>query len=125
MKFFILLILFINSAHAFEFEAKLENPEKERQAQQIFKDMRCVVCDGESLSGSNAEFSVDMRALIRQKLESGDTKEDVVEFLVSRYGDVILQKPPIKTSTYALWFSPLILLVIGFVFIRRVGRNEN
>lgn len=117
----ILLILFAISfsANAFEYEEKLSDPVQEQQAQKIFKQLRCIVCDGESLAESNAEFSVDMRSLVREKLKAGKGEAEIMSFLNQRYGNAILQEPPIKNSTYFLWFAPVIFLIIGFFFIRR------
>lgn len=126
MKALITILLLLSlPVYAFEYEPKLSDKKKEKQAQELFTELRCIVCDGESLSGSNAEFSIDMRALIREKLKNGESKKEITEFLIARYGNAILQKPPLKTSTYLLWFSPLILLLVGVFVVIRARRNES
>ena len=113
MKLFAFFLLFSISAAAFEYEAPLEDPQREELAQQIFTEVRCLVCDGESLAGSNAEFSISMRSLIRDQLREGLGYNGVITYLTSRYGSQILQEPPKTGSALWLWFSPLLMLTLG------------
>lgn len=123
MTIFACMLSLPANAATFQSEIPLENAVLEKEAQEIFAEIRCIVCDGESLATSNAEFSRDMRAIIRGKVEDGKTRQEVVEYLTSRYGSKILQRPPIQSNTYLLWLSPLILLVFG-VIVMRNGRNR-
>ena len=95
----------------------------ETRARDISKGFRCVVCQNQSIDDSNAGLARDMRLLVRERLLAGDSNEEVTNYLVSRYGDYVLLKPPLKKSTYVLWFGPLLILGVGFlilfIFFRR------
>lgn len=99
--------------------SSLNGPEKlsdaglEARAVALQKEFRCVVCQGESLDESSAPLAADLRRIIRARIEKGDSDAQIREYLVARYGDFILMKPPFGLETYALWFGPLILLLIG------------
>lgn len=95
---------------------KLANPKLEARAVALQRNLRCLVCQGESLDESNAQLADDLRRLIRARIASGESDRQIVRFLVSRYGDVILMKPPLKAETYALWFGPVVILVLGGAF---------
>ncbi|HEY5047011.1 MAG TPA: cytochrome c-type biogenesis protein [Rhizomicrobium sp.] len=92
---------------------RLSNPVLEGRAVALQKDLRCVVCQGQSLDQSNAPLAADLRRLIRTHIERGDTDRQIENYLVARYGDFILMKPPLELATFALWFGPLIVLLIG------------
>jgi cytochrome c-type biogenesis protein CcmH len=92
---------------------KLADPQAEARAVALQKEFRCLVCQGESLDESNATLAADLRRLIRARIESGDTNAQVERYLVSRYGNFILMKPPLEPDTYLLWFGPIALLGIG------------
>jgi cytochrome c-type biogenesis protein CcmH len=91
----------------------LDDPKLEARAMALQRDLRCVVCQGVSLDESNAPLAADLRALIRARIARGDSDDEVKRYLVSRYGDVILMKPPLEPATYALWFGPLLILILG------------
>lgn len=100
-------------------DEKLADPEMEARARVISKDLRCLVCQNQSIDDSDAELAKDLRLLVRERLVEGDSNEEVFDFVVARYGDYVLLKPPIKSSTYVLWFFPFVLLAIagiGVVF---------
>jgi len=87
--------------------------------------MRCLVCQNESLSGSRSELAQDLRNELRQLLRDGKTDAEIKEFMVTRYGDFVLYRPPVKTSTWVLWGGPFLLLVLAFLFLlRHVGRGS-
>ncbi|MGH6871985.1 MAG: cytochrome c-type biogenesis protein [Rhizomicrobium sp.] len=92
---------------------KLPDPAQEARAVALQKEFRCLVCQGESLDESNATLAADLRRLIRARIEAGDTNDQIERYLVSRYGEFILMKPRLEPETYALWFGPLLVLVIG------------
>jgi cytochrome c-type biogenesis protein CcmH len=92
---------------------KLSNPQLEARAIALQKEFRCLVCQGESLDESNALLAANLRRLIRARIESGDTDAQIERYLVSRYGNFILMKPPLEPDTYLLWFGPVALLGIG------------
>lgn len=120
MRFFLIaMLLTAQSALAFDYEPPLEDASKEQIAQEIFTELRCITCDGESLAGSNADFSVSMRALIREQLAGGADKQEVVSYLTDRYGTQILQSPPKQGGALLLWLMPFALLLLGAVLTRR------
>ena len=120
---FVSCILALVLLSAFTIDKKLENPNQEQQAQQIFHEVRCLVCAGESLAESNADFSVDMRGVIREQVAAGKTEAEIKEYLVSRYGENTLQSPPVNEKTYLLWFAPLLLLVGGAIVVFRNSKR--
>ena len=92
---------------------KLSDPRLEARAVALQKSLRCLVCQGESLDESNAQLADDLRRLIRARIAAGDSDKAIADYLVSRYGNVILMKPPLEPGTYVLWFGPLLVLVLG------------
>ena len=92
-----------------------EDPEVEKRMLALTMDLRCLVCQNESIADSRADFSNDMRREIRQKIKENKSDEEIIQFLVDRYGDFVLYNPPIKPTTIMLWFGPILLFVIGFI----------
>ncbi len=92
---------------------KLSDSRLEARAVALQKQLRCLVCQGQSLDESNAPLAADLRRLVRARIEAGDSDEQVEQYLVARYGDFILMKPPLEPQTYALWFGPLGVLLMG------------
>jgi cytochrome c-type biogenesis protein CcmH len=88
----------------------LEDPTLEARAQALFLDLRCLVCQNQSISDSNADLARDLRAIVRERIAAGDSDEEARNFLVDRYGDWVLLQPPVKKETWILWFGPLALL---------------
>jgi cytochrome c-type biogenesis protein CcmH len=85
----------------------------ETRARALQKDLRCVVCQGESVDESNAPIAADIRKLIRERIAAGDSDSQIKDYLVSRYGDFVLMKPPLEPNTVLLWFGPAAVLLIG------------
>ena len=112
-----LIQLFSNNVCAIEPDEILKNQEQEIRARNISKNIRCMVCQNQSIDESNAPLAKDLRILIREKIEDGKNNEEIYKFLTDRYGDFILLKPPFKLSTLALWFLPFIFLLIGIFII--------
>ena len=106
-------VLAIGSSFAFTPDVQLPVPADEHRAQSLFKEIRCVVCQSESIGESQAEVAKDMRRLIREHIVSGKNDSEIKEFLSSRYGDAILMAPPFKSNTIALWVAPLFFLFAG------------
>ncbi|EKV32217.1 Cytochrome c heme lyase subunit CcmL [Caenispirillum salinarum AK4] len=100
----------------------LDDPKLEERAREVSRNLRCVVCQNESIDASNAELARDMRLIVRDRIAAGDTNEEVLQFMVDRYGDYVLLEPPFKASTYALWFGPAIFLLLaagaGYAYYR-------
>jgi len=107
----------------------LADPALEARARDISKDLRCLVCQNQSIDDSDAQLARDLRVLVRQRLAAGSSNEEVVDYVVSRYGDFVLLKPPFKLSTYVLWIGPAIIFAGGLLAIvvfyrRRAGLAE-
>jgi len=98
-----------------------ETADLDRRVADLAAELRCLVCQNQSLADSNAELAVDLRRQIREQLERGASERDVIGFMVQRYGDFVLYRPPLKASTLLLWCGPFLLLGLGlFLFARRV-----
>lgn len=92
---------------------KLSNPVLEARAVALQKQLRCLVCQGESLDESNAPLAADLRAIIREHIAAGESDDAVKRYLVARYGDFILMNPPVEKDTVLLWFGPVGLILMG------------
>ena len=114
---FCLIQLFSNISHSVEPDEILENKKQELRARNISKNIRCMVCQNQSIDESNAPLARDLRILIRNKIIEGKRDEEIYKFLTDRYGDFILLNPPLKLSTLLLWFLPFIFLVFGIFVI--------
>ena len=104
----------------------LSNPKLEARARSITKGLRCIVCQNQSIDDSNASVARDMRLLVRERLIAGDNNKQVVDYIVERYGDYVLLRPPFQTNTLALWIGPPFLaLIILFIIIRFLITQRN
>jgi cytochrome c-type biogenesis protein CcmH len=102
-----------------------EDPGLEKRVTALAHELRCLVCQNQTLADSNAPLAVDLRNQIREQLKAGKTERDVVDFMVARYGDFVLYRPPFKASTVALWLGPFVLLALGaWILYRRVSRRR-
>jgi cytochrome c-type biogenesis protein CcmH len=119
-----LLLLLAVPAGAVEPDEKLADPALEQRARDISQGIRCLVCQNQDIDSSNAELAKDLRVIIRERLVEGDSDAEVEAFLVDRYGDYVLLKPPFKPSTYLLWIGPFLLLLIGGVGVGFYLRRE-
>jgi len=115
LYFFLLLaVLAAPAAHAATSpEEMLANPALEQRARALSKQLRCLVCQNQSIDDSNAELADDLRRLVRERLKAGDSDQQIIDFLTARYGDFVLLKPPVEPATWGLWFGPAALLVVG------------
>lgn len=105
-------------------ESPLSHPEQEAQAQALFHELRCMVCDGQSIADSNAALAADMRHRIRQQVAAGASPKAIIQFFVDHYGDAVRMEPPLGAHTLLLWGGPLLLLLGGLLVIRRAfGRQ--
>ena len=112
----IIVQLSSNNIYAIEPEEFLENSQQEIRARNITKNIRCLVCQNQSIDDSSAPLAKDLRILIRAKVQEKNTDEEIYKFLTDRYGDFILLKPPFKISTFLLWSLPFVFFIIG-IFI--------
>ncbi len=123
------LMLFVASVPAFSVEPDeiLADPALEARARHITQELRCVVCQNQSVDDSDAPLARDIRILVRERLKSGDTDTQARDFIVARYGKFVLLRPPLDSSTWALWFGPFAVLVIAAAlawnYMRGLRRN--
>ena len=114
---FLISQFFIINSYSVEPDEILQNKKLELRARKISKNIRCMVCQNQSIDESNAPLAKDLRILIRVKIIEGYSDEKLYNFLTERYGDYILLKPQLKLSTFALWFLPLVFFAIGIIVI--------
>jgi len=112
-------------AHAVNPDEVLDDPVLEGRARALSAQLRCMVCQNQSIDDSNAELARDLRVLVRERLVDGDTDAAVIDYVVSRYGEFVLLNPRVALKTYLLWGTPILLLLAGgvaiFVYTRRRG----
>jgi cytochrome c-type biogenesis protein CcmH len=116
---FALMIVLVASSAAWAVEPNemLADPALEARARAISKELRCMVCQNESIDDSQAPLAHDLRMLVRERLTAGDSDAQIVNFLVSRYGEFVLLRPPLSWHTVALWGTPPGLLLLGVIMI--------
>ena len=120
-----LIQLFSNNLYSIEPDEILENRKQELRARNISKNIRCMICQNQSIDESNAPLAKDLRIIIRDKIKEGSNDEEIYKFLTDRYGDFILLKPPLKLSTLALWLLPFTFFVLGFFIVPKNDKNTN
>ncbi len=123
---FILMLLHIGAASAGPVETyEFASPEQEQLYLKLSDTLRCLVCQNQSIAESNADLATDLRKEIYNMLQQGMDEDEIVAFMVERYGDFVLYKPPMKPMTWLLWFGPAIILIAGFVFVMRIVRKQD
>ena len=119
------LFLTLSAAFAVQPDEQLADPALERRARDISAGLRCLVCQNQSIDDSDAPLARDLRILVRERLTAGDSDTAVRDYLVARYGDFILLKPPFEAGTLLLWLTPVLALGLGAVVaLRRIGRTR-
>lgn len=101
-----------------------DDPELEKRVMNLSKELRCLVCQNETLADSRADLAVDLRNEIRDQMKAGKSDKEIIAFLTARYGDFVLYRPPVRPTTYLLWFGPFLLLVIGMVILYKYLRQR-
>jgi cytochrome c-type biogenesis protein CcmH len=104
---------------------KFADPAGEQHFKDLISELRCLVCQNQSLADSDAELAHDLRAEVYEMVQAGKSDSEVVDFLVERYGDFVLYKPPLKPSTYLLWFGPFVLMIIAVLLLLRSVRRQS
>ncbi|WP_420825843.1 cytochrome c-type biogenesis protein [Thiocystis violacea] len=119
-------VLLAGAAQAFTLEEfTFEDPARAEEFRDLIGELRCLVCQNESLAGSQAGVAQDLRKEVYRMMQEGQSRQDVVDFLVSRYGDFVLYEPPIRPSTYILWFGPFLFVGFGgFMLLRTLRRKR-
>ena len=105
-------------------EFQFSDPARAEEFKRLTEELRCLVCQNESLAGSQADLAQDLREEVYRLLQSGKSRQEVIDFLVERYGDFVLYDPPLKPATYPLWFGPLLLAGMGGLFLFLTLRNK-
>ena len=121
---FLLLVCWITPGFASKADYPFDTEEQTSDFQELTEELRCLVCQNQSLAGSDAELAQDLRREVYNMMKQGQTKDDVIDFMVARYGDFVLYEPPFKPSTYPLWFGPLFILAIGGFILGRTLINK-
>jgi cytochrome c-type biogenesis protein CcmH len=119
MRKFILSLLLLWSSYALAGVEvhKFDNPEQEQQYNHLIAELRCLVCQNQNLADSNAELAQDLRQEVYEMIQNGATDQEIISFMVARYGDFVLYRPPFKATTAFLWIGPFIILTAGFVIL--------
>ena len=112
----------VASKAAFE-QFDFESAEQELRYGEITKKLRCLVCQNQSISDSNADLASDLRVVVYDMVISGASDEEIIDFMLERYGDFVLYRPPFRGTTLALWFAPFVLMAIALLVIRKLSRN--
>ncbi|MDM8569459.1 cytochrome c-type biogenesis protein CcmH [Thiotrichales bacterium HSG1] len=126
MKYiFFSLLIFSFCAYAVDNNpTEFSNPEQEQRYQELIKELRCVVCQNQSVADSNAELAQDVRNLVRKKIDEGQNDQQISAFMVERYGDFVLYDPPLNSKTYILWGGPLLLILIAIITLLYLVRKH-
>ena len=123
---FVLALLLIQGAIAQSIEAKdFETVDQENRYTVLIENIRCPVCQGQSIGGSNSSLASDLREQVREMILNKKSDKDIYLFMVERYGDFVNFKPPINSKTYPLWFAPFFLLVLCLIYLFRITRSKN
>jgi cytochrome c-type biogenesis protein CcmH len=126
LAFFLLTSVLVNFAQAKEAAPLSDDPVVETRLMAISEELRCLVCQNETLAASRAELADDLRKEVRRLIKENKTDQEIKDYLVSRYGDFVLYRPPVKPTTWLLWFGPFLLLAGGvaalITFLRRRGQ---
>ena len=123
-KFFILLIVLTLSTSILAQQTQVQEPmvfasqQQEERFNQLTQELRCLVCQNQNLADSDAPLAHDLRREVHEMLQTGQSNEEIKRFLVERYGDFVLYRPPVQTNTYLLWLAPLFLLLGGALILR-------
>jgi len=126
-RLLLLFLLFLGAlpGHAREAAPVAADPQLEKRVMRLAEELRCLVCQNQTIADSNADLAVDLRNQVREQLKSGKSERDVIDFMVARYGDFVLYRPPVKATTLLLWLGPLLLAVLGIgMLVRRLNRRR-
>lgn len=120
---FLILLLVMPLVYADQAVLTNDDPVLEKRVMALSTHLRCLVCQNQTIADSNAELAIDLRNQVRDKLRQGQSEQEVLDYMVNRYGEFVLFKPLVKSTTWLLWFGPLLLLAVGlgvlFVILRQ------
>ena len=122
---FVIGLLLIQTPFAESIEANdFENIDQQSRYTQLIDNIRCPVCQGQSISGSNSELAKDLREKVREMILDGHSDANIYSYMVERYGDFVVYKPPLNIKTFLLWFAPLLVMILSLVFLFRSTRQN-
>jgi|TARA_R110002073_G_scaffold117122_1_gene255577 cytochrome c-type biogenesis protein CcmH len=124
VKTFVICVLFalLSPAFAADTPVEFDDPAKRERYETLLEELRCLVCQNQSLADSHADLAQDLRNEVYSMVVAGEDKQAVTDFMIARYGDFVLYKPPMKLTTLLLWFGPALLLVGAVIIVRRTTR---
>lgn len=124
LSILILNVLFASIVSAADVPMEFEDPQLQQRYQGLLEELRCLVCQNQSLADSHAELAQDLRNQVYRMVEAGESNEAITGFLVTRYGDFVLYRPPLKKSTLLLWLGPFVLLIGAFIGVYLFVRSR-
>ncbi len=124
MKYFLFIFLLLNYCNSYALDPRqLSDPKQQEAYETLISELRCLVCQNQTIADSNADLAADLRRQVHEMLEQGKSREEIVQFMTDRYGDFVLYNPPFKGKTSILWIAPALFLLLGlftmFFIIRR------
>jgi len=120
----VLCLFSVLAAHASIDAVSFDDPAQEQLYKRMVADLRCLVCQNQNLADSDAELAIDLRLQVQEMVLKGDTQQDISDYMVARYGEFVLYKPPLSGRTLVLWIGPLMALLLGFVIVWAVTRRR-
>ena len=118
------MLLWCGGARAGEAPPAAEDPKLEQRVNALASELRCLVCQNQTIADSSAGLAVDLKNQVRERLRKGESEAQIIDFMVQRYGDFVLYRPPLKMTTLVLWVGPLLLVVIGLIVLYRKVRSH-
>src|SRR2546421_6022997 len=125
LALFVVLLFVPLLVAAQEAKPMADDPVLEKRVMKLSQELRCLVCQNETLADSRADLAEDLRSKIREQMKAGKSDKEIVAFLTDRYGDFVLYRPPVKPTTYLLWFGPFVLLITAPVLLFRYLRHRS
>ena len=123
----LMLLIYSLAANAATEVLEFDSTQQEQRYHELIDELRCLVCQNQNLADSNAALAQDLRERTYQMVRSGDSSNEIIDYMVARYGEFIMYRPPLRTSTYLLWFGPLVFLLLAVLTVvlywRRTRRN--
>jgi cytochrome c-type biogenesis protein CcmH len=124
-RFFLAVLLSVLPMGAFALDTlQFTNPEQQAVYETLTSELRCLVCQNQTIGDSNAELAADLRRQVYEMLQQGKSKQDILQFMTDRYGDFVLYNPPLKAKTSVLWLGPVMFLIVGLIAVILVIRRK-
>ena len=123
MQFLVLIALSFSCQAAVEYK-KFDDPQKEQAYNVLIDELRCLVCQNQTIADSNADLAKDLRRQVYEMLQQGKSQDEIVAFMTQRYGDFVMYNPPFKAKTLVLWVGPVVFLLIGLLVVFLISRRK-